>query len=760
MEKVKLSDKFYTATEEYNDFSSHVPAPYMRKTFTLEKKPEKAVISICGLGFYRLFINGTEITKGHLAPYISNPDDICCYDVYDVTQYLAEGKNAVGVILGNGMLNSPGGKVWDFEKAAFRSAPKLAFLLCADGKNVIPSAKGFVTHPSPILFDDLRSGERCDARNVISGWADADFDDSGWEKVKKAETPKGKKHIVDTDPIVCSRILQGTLIGKASLNHGRKDVVKNYFPACYDVPEDEKGTEGYLFDFGENTGGIVGMRIDAKAGQKIILQMGECLENGVLDLDQMYFLPDHYDHRCVYICREGVQIYLPSFTYFGARYCLVMGITEEQAKNMGVFFCVCHSGVKKIGDFHCSNSVANRIYDACMVSDLSNLWYFPTDCPQREKNGWTGDASLSAEQFMTSFSCERTFAEWLRHIRAAQKPSGELPGIVPTGGWGFAWGNGPAWDAVCVNLPYEIYRFTGDVKILKENAGMIWNYFRYMLTKQKENGLYAYGLGDWCPVGGKIKPPLELTDSVTLMDIMSKAAKIFSLLGEKDKAEEIKNEYARLRNAIRANLINEDLVAAGSCQTSQAMCLYYGIFDESEYKKAFGILLDLIKAADDHIDTGVLGARCIFRLLADNGEEELAWKMITRTDAPSYGNWIATGATSMYENFGYPQSRNHHFFGDVSAFMINYVAGIRVNTEFDDSGCVEISPCFIKELDFASGETNGVKVEWYRTDKGVTLRVDDAGVYYGRIVLREGKFADGTTEKPLASGVYEITIQN
>lgn len=757
---MKLSESFYCASAEFNDFSSHVPAPYMRRAFTLEKVPEKATLSICGLGFYRLFINGTEITKGFLAPYISNPDDICCCDVYDVAEFLNEGKNAVGVILGNGMLNNPGGKVWDFEKAAFRSSPKLALTLECDGKNVIPSAKDFVTFPSPILFDDLRSGERYDANKEISGWADADFDDSEWKKVKKAVTPKGEKHVVDTDPIICSRDLQGTLVGKAALRHGRKDVIKNYFPD-YDVPDDEKVTEGYLFDFGENTAGVVVMDIKAKAGQKIILQMGECYENGVLDLDQMYFLPDYYDHRCVYICRDGEQCYMPSFTYFGARYCLVMGVTEEQAKSMQVWFRVCHSDVEQKGDFSCSSLVANRIYDACMVSDLANLWYFPTDCPQREKNGWTGDASLSAEQYMTSFACERTFAEWLRHIRAAQRPSGELPGIIPTGGWGFAWGNGPAWDAVCVNLPYEVYRFTKDRKILKDNAGMIWNYFGYMLTKKNEKGLYAYGLGDWCPVGGTIKPPLELTDSVTLCDIMAKAVKIFEVLGDADKAERIKKEYNRLKRAIRKNLINDDLVAAGSCQTSQAMCLYYGIFNKKEYKKAFSILLDLIKAADDHIDTGVLGARCIFRLLADNGEVELAWKMMTRTDAPSFGNWVTTGGTSMYENFGYPQSRNHHFFGDVSAFMINYVAGIKITPDIggDYSYDAIVSPCFIEELDFASGETNGLRVEWYRTRDGVTLRVE-ADLHYGKIILREGTFADGETEKELMSGVYEIKIQN
>ena len=123
---MKLSSRFIKATREMCSFDNPVPAPYLRKTFTLETEPARAEITVCGLGFYEIRVNGRNITKGPLAPYISNPDDVCYYDNYDLKGLLKKGKNVLGIVLGNGFRNAFGGFVWDFDKASCRGAPAVA----------------------------------------------------------------------------------------------------------------------------------------------------------------------------------------------------------------------------------------------------------------------------------------------------------------------------------------------------------------------------------------------------------------------------------------------------------------------------------------------------------------------------------------------------------------------------------------------------------------------------------------------------------
>ena len=155
-----FSEKFIARTKEYTTLEKSVPAPCFRKSFMLKNIPRSAEITVCGLGFYELYLNGMRITKGRLAPYIGNVDDFLYYDNYEVAQFLREGENVIGVLLGNGLLNNAGGYIWEFDRASFRSAPKLALAFETDGKLLFEADEGFKTAPSPILFDDYRSEER------------------------------------------------------------------------------------------------------------------------------------------------------------------------------------------------------------------------------------------------------------------------------------------------------------------------------------------------------------------------------------------------------------------------------------------------------------------------------------------------------------------------------------------------------------------------------------------------------------------------
>ena len=741
---MNLKNHFIKATEEYNTFDKSVPAYYFRRSCCLDKETTaKITVAVCG--FYELYLNGEKITKGFLSPYISNPEDYVYYDEYDVM--LSKGENVFGILLGNGFQNNPGGHIWDFDKASFRSAPSFSLAVSSHDTILLFSDENFRIAPSPIRSDDYRFGEYYDARYEINGWNKVGFDDTVWEKALLASAPLGNLRAADIYPI-------------------KKE--KELYPL-----EIKKLGDSYLYDFGECNAGVCRLTVKGECGQVIELQHADSLIDGDLDLGEVWFVREHWDrdkeivHKDTYVCRgEGTECYEPSFTYHGFRYVRVRGITEEQATKELLTYLVYHTELSTRGDFECSDAVATKLQEMTRRSILSNFHHFPTDCPQREKNGWTADAALTAEAALLNFDPEVNYREWLANISASQLEDGRIPGIVPTGGWGFHWGNGPAWDSVMVWLPYYTYVYRGRTDMISEIAPTILNYLRYIRARADKKGLIEIGLGDWCQVDGVRPPasPLIVTDSLISMDIARKAEVLFEAVGMEAEAAFARDEAKKYRSAIRENLIDySTLRVLGNCQSCQAMGIYYGAFDNGEEKKAFSALLEMIREKDGHMDVGVLGGRVIFHVLSSFGESELAFKMITREDYPSYGNWVKCGATTLWEKFqngGY-YSKNHHFWGDISAWFIKCIAGIKMNPTEHNPGEVEISPSFIQSLNSASAyhiaPLGRVSVKWRREGNGVVLELEIPEGMHAVTNLPFGYcFEDGRDSLTVSSGSYHI----
>ncbi len=759
--------RFVAATKEYCTYEKHISAPYLRKSFVLENNPETAEIIVSGLGFYRLFVNGKEITKGYLAPYISNSDHMVYFDKYNVKEYLSEGKNVIAAILGNGMQNAVGGFVWDFHLAEFRSAPKLALRLTADGKE-IETDESWKCVPSPIFFDDLRSGCFYDAQKETDGWNEIDFDDTEWQNVFYAETPNGEYRFCEAEPIrVCAerkpvKICEKTLQYFKSGSDGRRDektgelVTKSV--AYQTFTED---TQGYLYDFGVNSAGVYRLKIKGKKGQRVIIQAIEHLdENGNVQFVNIgNFYPTGYGQRDVYILKgDGEEEFIPSFTYHGCRYYHISGVTSEQATDGLLTYLEMHSEFSDMGSFRCSDEMMNRLQEMCVRSAKSNFYYFPTDCPHREKNGWTGDAAYSAEYMLQNFDAQKSFLEWERNIVKALNEKGALPGIVPTAGWGYHWGNGPAWDRIIAYLPYYTYIYTGNKEILQESADGIFTYINYLTTMKNEKNLFDFGLGDWAPPGvnNEDSPaPIYLTSSIMVMSICEKSAYIFAELGMEKERHFAEKLYNETKQAIREHCIDfETFTADGNCQTSQAMCIFYNVFDENEKPAAFTRLLEFIQAKNGHFDCGYLGNRVIFHTLAEFGETQLALNMITRPDWPSYAYpVIKYDATTIWESYHKTQknSLNHHFYGDISNFFIKRIAGLHINPNRNNINEFLVKPYFIEKLTFAESFYNmncgRVSVRWERNSADILVIVDAPENSYGSIVLPDGYiFTENTAD--------------
>ena len=738
---------FICAGNEYATIEKPVAAPLLRKTFELAKNPVSAELLITGQGFYEVHINGKDITKGFLAPYRSNPDQIVYYDKYDITNLLTVGKNVIGCILGNGMQNAIGAYTWKFDTAPWRSAPMVSFSVVVTYKNgetetIISDTDTLVTD-SPIIFDDLHMGEYYDARKEIEGWDLPQYDDSAWEKAKTATAPKGTPALCKADPIV----------------------VRNEVTPVSITPYND----GFVYDFGINTTGLCRLKIKGQSGQKVLLKHFESIIDGTPYFEgvQMYIKRGQEDEY--YCSGKGVEIHTPRFTYHGFRYVFVSGITKNQATPDLLTMLEINSDVKVIGSFSCDNQTVNKIQEATLRSDISNFHYFPTDCPHREKNGWTADAALSAEQFLFNLTPEKSYKEWLRSIYKAMDSRGAIPGIIPTAGWGFEWGNGPAWDYVLVALPFFTYLYRGDLEILEESAQPLMRYIKYLDSRLDEKGLIAIGLGDWCQTGrpsGEPTTPLIVTDSIITADIARKAEFIYDKLNMPAK-KKYAGEFAdKITSAVRKHLINHETVTVKEdTQTGQAMAIFYGMFTKEEIPNAVEHLVELIHKADDHMDVGVLGNRVIFRVLADNGYADLAFKMITRPDWPSFGYLIEQGSTTLWETFTlkedgtYALSRNHHFWGDVSAWFYTYLGGIRINPTGKDFKNVNIKPCFVSALNEVTAshltESGEIFVQWKRTGAEIQLDIKVPKTVYGEIVLPEGyEFKGGDKKLPLESGTY------
>ena len=751
--------RFIKATDKYCSLADHVAAPIFRRTFVIDRMPVSARLDIAVSGFYELYVNGENITLGLLAPYVSNPDQLIYKDSYDLTHYLRVGKNAVAVILGNGFANQDVAS-WQFSTASCRGPLKLALEIRLDGDTVIEADESFKFAPSPILFDMYRYGVIYDAREERDGFSLPDYDDSTWEHAKLTDAPKGEIKPTQHRPIRIREELTPVSIER------RDDFHTLYYKSGEPMAESYV-REGWIYDFGINTAGVCRLKIKGERGQKITLRHAERLNDGRFDIGTTVTVKDDthktvdYLQTDVYYLRGGdEEIFLPPFTYHGFRYALVEGITDEQATPDLLTYAVFSTDVNKRSHFASSDEALNKLYAMTVNADLSNFHHFPTDCPHREKNGWTGDVAASAEQLLLAFDCGKNLTAWLDSLRASQLESGMLPGIAPTTGWGYAWGNGPFWDQAAVVVPYYIYKYDGDLAPARENADMIARYLRYVAARRDERGLVAIGLGDWVQpgcVGHGFRAPLLLTDSVTVYDIASKAEFLFGLIGREEDKSFAHSLKEQMRSAIREHLIDRD-VALGTCQTSQALCLYFDLFDEDERNSAYRRLIEIIEADGRHLTTGVIGLRYIFEVLIEGGDIDLAVEMIRRPDEPSYGAMIERGATALCEALdvnGLNESENHHFLGDILRVFHSLIAGLRVNPTLGDNESFLFAPSIPDSLDFARAEYDfaggRVCVGWERAGDKIRFYADvPDGV--------TATFRYGEVECALADGYNELLI--
>ena len=692
-------------------------APMFRRKFTVSEPVRSAVVHVCGLGYAYYWLNGQAVTEDLFTAPVSDYRKTLWYTSYDVTDKLVQGENIFAVLCGNGWYNENHRTSWNHNVAPWRDNPKFILELEVNGKRVLSSDEHWkCTADSAIVYNQLRCGEHFDARLYDKNWVCADFDDSAWQNaVSDSTPPSGTFRPCPCEPIRADRV----------------------YPA---LSVKDMGDDRYIFDFGQNMSGFIRLTVDQDSGDEIVIRYAEELyENGEPNFNNMgIHYPDTPFQTDRLICPDGKFTWSPKFVYHGFRYAEVTGIknpTPESAA--GVFV---HQDVKARSAFECSDPFLNELFRIGQMATWSNLFYMPTDCPTREKLGWCNDAQSSCEQMLTNFTTERLFAKWLQDIYDAMLPDGQLPGIIPTSGWGYAWGNGPVSDGILFEIPYRLYLHTGETKYLAESLPYFDRYLCFLETREDENGDIAFGLDDWAHPRGADKAAAPFINSalqIKFLKIANLAAQ-FAGADEAYWAEKLACQTVRHRE----KYMNADSTCRIDKQTSAAMHVVYGIYDDLAPLKAQ--LARLVEEMDFHHDCGMLGLPHLWEALNLCGLQEYAYRILTASGYPSYRSWIEDGATTLYEMWNMEYSQNHHMYSCFMAWMMSTIIGIRKTEPAYDA--VILAPCFFDGLDWAKGHIDTphgkISVDWKKEADGVHVSFvipDGTSAQFGDRTLTGGE---------------------
>ena len=701
--------------------------PLLRRGFALDGKIKSARLYASGLGFHELRVNGRKVGDSRLDPAWTRYDRRVLYVAHDVTKLLKRGDNALGVMLGNGWYNVQAKAAWDFDRAPWRATPRLLLELrvtMEDGSVVtVASDERWKTADSPITFSGIYGGEDYDARREQSGWDAPGFDDSGWQAALVVDAPKGKLAAQAMHPVRTDRVIKP---------------VK--------VTEPEPGV--FVFDAGENVTGNARLRLSGPAGTRVTMRYGERLHpSGRLDQKDIAvhvlrygadqpFQTDHYILK-----GQGTEEWESRFNYNGFRYVEVTvvepGSTRAPGKltaaNLTVNYF--HSDVPEAGAFACSNPLLNRIWENGRRSYLGNLFGLPTDCPHREKNGWTGDAHVACEQGLFYNDGITVYEKWIRDVGDEQRPTGAIPGIVPTNGeWGYAFGAGPAWDSAFLIVPWHLYEYYGDDTALRAHYEGYKRYVDYLTTRATHGSpkespttthLVKFGLGDWS--FWKTETPVEVTDTGYYYHDARLVARVARMLGKDDDAK----KYDALADTIRA-AFNKAFFDPGTgsygngSQTSLGCALYQGLAEPENEPRVVDNLVAAIEKTDRHLDFGLLGSKYVLNALSDHGRADVAYAMAAQKTQPSWGWWAEQGMTTLLERWTLDDSHNHTFLGDVNAWMVKTLAGIRPDPSAPGFRNVRIEPNVVGDLTAARASYDSVRgriVSDWKVEKDGTFRL-------------------------------------
>jgi len=722
-------------TEESSSrITQKIPSPLLRKEFDAAKPIKRATAYISGLGFYELRLNGQKVGDSVLDPAYTRYDKRALYVTHDVTALVRQGENAVGVMLGNGWYNCHTRDSWDFDHAPWRNPPRMLFQMrveYTDGSSDLIVSDGlWKTATGPITFDSIRNGEEYDARLEKPGWDAAGYSESAGAASEHPEPVEGRSEA--SSEWKPAEIVDGP---------GGKLVAEKIPPVkVIETAKPVKMTEPkpgvFVFDMGRNISGWCKLKVAGPVGTTVTIRYDERLHaDGTLNQQNaahMFsgdFQKDKYTLKGV-----GAETWEPRFVYNGFQYAQVEGFPGRPTLD-SLQLRIVHTAFDDNGSFECSNGLINQLQTLTRRSYVSNFVGYPTDCPHREKNGWTGDAQLASETGLYNFNPAASYTRWIDDFDDCQREDGNLPGIVPTGTWGYEWGNGPAWDSAYLLIPWYVYLYRGDTRLLKNHYEGFKRYVDYVTSRSPEH-IANFGLGDWCPPEGGAgghKTPAGLTSTAYYCVDARIVSEVAKMLGKDADARKYADLAEEIRKAFIAKYYHPETgTFEGDEQCGMATGLYQNLLPKEEKSKVLAALVaDVENKRNGHVWAGILGTKYLLHALTDNGRADVAYKVVTQKTWPSWGYWIEQGATSLWEDWRGGASRNHIMFGDISAWFYEALAGINPDPANPGFKHIIIRPRIVGDLKWVKAEHKTmygmVRSSWKREDSQLTLHIEVPG---------------------------------
>ena len=674
------------------------PSPLLRKEFEVEQGDDiaEARLYCSALGIYDVEINGTSVSEDRLRPGFTAYDHRIQHQTYDVSALLIEGRNTIGITLADGWWR---GRVGVFRKPNNWGTNVAAIArLEAGNRTLVQSDSTWKATEGGVRRACLFNGEEFDARLEPDGWTSTGFDDRAWSAVTVIDGPT-RRLVPQVGPSV-------------------RVVERIRSQQVFRTPSGET-----VVDFGQNLAGVVEFTVSGPAGSSVRLTHGETLTtDGEFTSDT--FGDSRQQVRYTLAGTDGTETFAARFTYHGFRYARVDEWPPGSEPTADDFTAlVLSSEARNTGRFECSHRKINQLVENIDRSQVANFVEIPTDCPTREKAGWTGDIAVFGRTGALNRNIAPILTRWLGDVRADQLDNGRIPCVVPVSSSYNAFfmrptHGGAAWADACVDVPWTLYLHYGDHRVLEENYATMCRWVDALEHRSQSDPWWAradprthigsgrrrehvidsgFQWAEWLAPGetltrnwlrGLLKPD-PLIATAYYARTLQKVARITSLLNHPDDAQKLIERREMVVAAIRKHLFAADGLPYRRDQIGLVACLAFGLIDEPHQATAGEALADAVRANDAKLATGFTMTPLLCPTLVDAGHTELAYDVLLSTDIPSWLYPISKGATTVWETWDAIKpdgsvsdvSQNHYAFGAIGEFLHRYVAGLDTDPE-------------------------------------------------------------------------------
>ncbi len=693
-----------------------LPAPYLRKSFTVHGGLVSAKAYATAFGVYEMYLNGEPAGDYKLAPEWTDYRKSLQYQYYDLTDKLVVGENVIGAIVGDGWFCS---NINTVGRNQYGSAPlgfKMNLTLEYDDGSVdtVITDTSWKCSAGGVQYSDNQNGEYFDAAKEPIGWCTPSFDATDWTDT------------INIMPLKCR-----TTLYKASKG---PQVKENLTLSPIDICFDKDGN--VVVDMGQNMVGVASVKLhNMEPGTVLTVIHGEMLkDDGTVYTENLRSARQ----RDTYVCRGGEEEYCPRFTFHGFRYLGINGLKTLPEKD-DVKGHVWYSACEQTGYIETDSELVNKLFSNALWGQRGNFVGVPTDCPQRdERLGWTGDTQVFCRSACYNMSCYGFYEKYMQDLRESQKPNGMVTDIVPMvafneGNAHDLVGNGnAAWGDAAFIVPYTVYSMYGDIRIIAQQYDSMTRYFKALLGTTKDLIRPAHGYGDWLSIDDTT--PLEVLSTAYFAYDAYLMAKFAKLLGRTYDYDYYADMFEQIRGAWCDAFVDADGIIKGDTQCCYLLALKMKLLPADQEERAADHLVRTIRRKDYHLSTGFVGVSYLLPVLCDHGYSEIAYRLLLNETYPSWGYSIKNGATTIWERWnsytketGFGDigmnSFNHYSLGSCVEWMYGYMGGIRPKkagfTEF------YVKPYFNNAVGTVKCYYNSVVgkiyTEWKKCDEGYTL---------------------------------------